>query len=77
MVQEVGGGDKESRITVADALVGDGCCQVCFTTAACSNQNQPAPRASGKCFGGLIGVLKLLLTYSIAASTFRYRVIKG
>ncbi len=77
MVQEVGGTLKEDRVAVADALVGNCCCQMGFTATTGANQDQPALRFRSKSPDGFKNADKLFLFSGFPAPTLGNQVIKG
>ncbi len=71
MVEKVGGGDIESGETMINALVGDGCRQVRFATAAGASKDEPPFRVSSKRLCRFVGPLELRLILRVPASPLR------
>ena len=77
MLQQVGSSNKESRVTVANTLIGDSRCQVGLTATAGADQDQPTFRLSGKGFSRLVSSSKTSPGFYVAAPALWYQVLKG
>ena len=62
---------------MAEALIGDGYCQVRLATATGTAQDEPPLRLGGKSPGRLISAAKLFLIDGITASPLGKQIIKG
>jgi hypothetical protein len=77
MVKKVGYTDKEGRLAVFDAGVGDGGPKVRLATAAWPAEHQPALRLSSERFSRLERFLEQLLTFDIGQAAIGVSSLEG
>ncbi|GEM_PF-3006751 len=77
MVKKVACPYIESRLSQTQAIIGDSTSQMGFTTAAWTEEYEPAFRVSSKAFGSFIGAGKVLLGNDIPLSSCRQESSKG
>ena len=77
MIEEIGHQDEEDGLSISDAVVGYGRCQVGFTTDIAPFENQPPHRFLGEVFSPLVSSPEVLSRGSVEPDALRLKALKG